>query len=141
MKRTPAKTPIMLAGQVTWSPTGASLNGRLVADGILYPPSEIGIMNETVSFELKGGRIVSIEGGKEARLSRNWIEQLNDDTMYRMAHISMGFNRAYRCRRAVSSKTSVPLVISISGLAPGWAGPLPGISTSRVARSPSKPSV
>lgn len=92
MKRTPAKTPIMLAGQVSWSPVEESLKGCLVADGILYPPSEVGIMSETVRFSLSGGRITAIDGAKEAWLLRNWIDQLNDDTMYRIAHISMGFN-------------------------------------------------
>jgi leucyl aminopeptidase (aminopeptidase T) len=92
MKATPEKTPIMLAGQVSWSPDEASLQGRVIADGILYPPTEIGIMSETVAFELSAGRITSIEGAKEARLLRNWIGQLDDPTMYRIAHISMGFN-------------------------------------------------
>lgn len=92
MKANPQKIPIMLAGQVSWSPVEESLNGKIVADGILYPPTEVGIMAETVEFEVKGGRIVAINGGKEARLLRNWIEQLNDQTMYRIAHISMGFN-------------------------------------------------
>ncbi len=55
MKTTPEKTPIMLAGQVSWSPVEDSMKGRLVADGILYPPSEVGIMNETVAFEIAKG--------------------------------------------------------------------------------------
>ena len=92
MKANPKKIPIMLAGQVSWSPVEDSLVGRLVADGILYPPTEVGIMNETVDFQLKAGRITDISGAKEARLLRNWIEQLDDPTMYRIAHISMGFN-------------------------------------------------
>ncbi|MFZ4809327.1 MAG: hypothetical protein ACOYLQ_18900 [Hyphomicrobiaceae bacterium] len=92
MKATPEKIPIMLAGQVSWSPDEASLEGTLVADGILYPPSEVGIMNETVTFTLKGGRITEIAGAKEARLLKSWIGQLNDPTLDRIAHISMGFN-------------------------------------------------
>lgn len=92
MKATPQKIPIMLAGQVSWSPDEASLEGTLVADGILYPPSEVGIMNETVTFTLEGGRITDIAGAKEARLLKSWIDQLNDPTLYRIAHISMGFN-------------------------------------------------
>jgi len=92
MKANPQKIPIMLAGQVSWSPVEKSLNGKLMADGILYPPTEIGIMNETVEFIIKEGRIITIEGAKEAKLLRNWINQLNDQTMYRIAHISVGFN-------------------------------------------------
>ncbi|MDP2800295.1 MAG: hypothetical protein Q8O26_00260 [Phreatobacter sp.] len=92
MKTTPEKTPIMLAGQVSWSPVEDSMKGHLVADGILYPPSEVGIMNETVRFEIAKGRIVDIAGAREALVLKKWIDQLADDTMYRIAHVSMGFN-------------------------------------------------
>lgn len=92
MKTNPQKIPIMLAGQVSWSPVEESLEGRLIADGITYPPGEIGIMNETIAFDVKAGRIAAIEGAKEARLLQSWIDQLDDQTMYRIAHISIGFN-------------------------------------------------
>jgi len=92
MKATPEKIPIMLAGQVSWSPVEESMVGRLVADGILYPPTEVGIMSETVTFDVERGRITRIDGAKEARLLRAWIDQLNDPTLYRIAHVSMGFN-------------------------------------------------
>jgi leucyl aminopeptidase (aminopeptidase T) len=92
MKANPAKIPIMLAGQVSWSPVEESLGGRLVADGVIYPPGEIGIINEMISLDVKGGRITAISGAKEARLLKRWIEQLSDETMYRIAHISIGFN-------------------------------------------------
>lgn len=92
MKATPDKTPIMLAGQVSWSPVEESMKGHLVADGILYPPSEVGIMNETVRFDIAKGRIVDVSGAREALLLKKWIDQLADDTMYRIAHVSMGFN-------------------------------------------------
>jgi leucyl aminopeptidase (aminopeptidase T) len=92
MKANPTKIPIMLPGQVSWSPVEESLRGRLVADGIMFPPSEIGIMNETISFEVDAGRITTITGSKEAGLLKRWLERLDDDTMYRIAHISVGFN-------------------------------------------------
>lgn len=92
MKATPARTPIMLAGQVSWQPVEESMHGRIVADGILYPPAEVGIMTETVSFDVAAGRITAIGGGREARLLQNWTDQLNDPTIYRIAHVSYGFN-------------------------------------------------
>jgi leucyl aminopeptidase (aminopeptidase T) len=92
MKATPEKTPIMLAGQVSWSPVEESLNGRLVADGILFPPSEAGILSGQVVFEIEKGRIVSISGDKEAQLLRDWLSQLDDEVMNRIAHVSLGFN-------------------------------------------------
>jgi leucyl aminopeptidase (aminopeptidase T) len=92
MTANPAKVPIMLPGQVSWSPVEESLSGRLVADGITFPPGEIGVMNETIAFDVKGGRITAIDGGKEAALLRRWIERLGDETLYRIAHVSLGFN-------------------------------------------------
>jgi leucyl aminopeptidase (aminopeptidase T) len=92
MKANPAKIPIMLPGQVSWQPVEESMHGRIVADGILYPPIEIGIMSETVTFEVEAGRVVSISGDREARLLQNWLDQLDDPTMARIAHVSYGFN-------------------------------------------------
>jgi leucyl aminopeptidase (aminopeptidase T) len=92
MKTNPEKIPIMLAGQVSWLPVEESLNGKIVADGVLYPPSEVGILQETVEFTVKDGRVVDISGGKEARLLQDWLGVLNDNTMERIAHVSLGFN-------------------------------------------------
>jgi len=92
MKANPEKIPIMLPGQVSWLPVEASMQGTLIADGILYPPSEVGILNETVRFDVESGRITGISGGREARLLQNWLDVLNDPTMMRIAHVSYGFN-------------------------------------------------
>jgi leucyl aminopeptidase (aminopeptidase T) len=92
MKASPEKTSIMLPGQISWLPVETSLNGKIVADGILYPPTEAGILQGTVEFIVKNGRIVDINGEKEARLLQDWLDTLDDDTMYRIAHVSLGFN-------------------------------------------------
>lgn len=92
MKANAGKIPIMLAGQVSWSPVETSLQGRLVADGILYPPTEAGILHEPIVFDIEAGRIVRLAGGSEARLLQKWLDARNDPNLYRIAHISMGFN-------------------------------------------------
>ncbi len=92
MKANPENIPIMLAGQVSWLPVESSVKGRIVADGILYPPTEVGLLQGTIEFDIEGGRITSIEGDKEARLLQKWIDRLADDTLYRVAHVSLGFN-------------------------------------------------
>jgi leucyl aminopeptidase (aminopeptidase T) len=45
----------MLAGQVTWEPNEASMEGVLVADGILSPPEEVGLIAEPVRFSVPAG--------------------------------------------------------------------------------------
>jgi leucyl aminopeptidase (aminopeptidase T) len=93
MQATPEKTPIMLPGQVSWTPVETSLNGRLVADGILYPPTEVGILASNVTFEVHEGRIIGFEGEREAALLRKWFGTLeSQDEMDRIAHVSLGFN-------------------------------------------------
>lgn len=97
MLANPEKRAIMLAGQVTWSLANeASMTGHLVADGILAPPHEIGLLAEQVRFSIESGRITSIDGGSEAQALRSWIDDRNDPTLYRIAHISLGFNPGVR---------------------------------------------
>jgi len=92
MRANPDKIPIMLAGQISWTPIEASMTGRLVADGVLSAPVEVGLIATPVVFEVEAGRIVSIEGGREATLLKNWIAERNDPTLHWIAHVSTGFN-------------------------------------------------
>lgn len=92
MKTNAKKIPIMLAGQVSWLPVENSFNGKIVADGILYPPAEVSVLQSTIDFTIRDGRIVEINGDKEAKLLENWLAQLDDETMNRIAHVSLGFN-------------------------------------------------
>jgi leucyl aminopeptidase (aminopeptidase T) len=96
MRANEGRIPIMLAGQVSWTPIEASLQGRLVADGVLFPPEEVVLIAEPVSFEVADGRIHAIAGGREARALKAWIAERNDATLYRIAHVSMGFNPGVR---------------------------------------------
>ncbi len=82
----------MLSGQVSWCPVEETIEGTLVFDGALFPPSEIGLLKEKVTLTMKEGRAVSIEGGRQAQLFKGWMESWNDPNMYRLAHYSMGFN-------------------------------------------------
>ena len=92
MKTNPEKIPIMLAGQVSWLPVEETLRGKIIADGILYPPAEVGLIQTPVEFEVNAGRIVAIKGQRESKLLQNWINNLKDETLYRIAHVSLGFN-------------------------------------------------
>jgi leucyl aminopeptidase (aminopeptidase T) len=83
----------MLAGQISWSPIESTINGTLVFDGALWPPLELGKLNNPVKLEIKEGRITKIEGGAEADIFADWLKSFNDPNMYRIAHYSLDLIR------------------------------------------------
>jgi len=91
-KATKKGFPVMLCGQVTVCPLEDTIEGTLVFDGALFPPEEIGILNEDVILQLEKGRITEISGGQSAQIFKNWLSSFNDSNMYRLAHYSLGFN-------------------------------------------------
>ncbi|MEG2144312.1 MAG: hypothetical protein RRY40_03170 [Oscillospiraceae bacterium] len=84
--------PVMMGGQVSWCPIEETITGKLVFDAAIFPPSEIGIISENVELNIEEGRIISIEGGAQAKLFENWLASFQDPNMYRLAHYSIGFN-------------------------------------------------
>jgi len=84
--------PIMLGGQVSWCPIEETINGKLVFDGALWPPAELGMLSSPVELTLEEGVVVNIAGGHDAAVFKRWMESLNDPNMYRLAHYSLGFN-------------------------------------------------
>lgn len=84
--------PVMLGGQVSWCPMEETINGKLVFDGALYPPTDMGKLNAPVELTLKEGVVTKVEGGAEAKRFENWLAAFNDPNMYRLAHYSLGFN-------------------------------------------------
>lgn len=88
--------PIMLGGQVSWCPIEETINGKLVFDGALWPPAEIGLLQSPVELTLEKGVVTKIEGGKEAKIFERWLESFKDPTMYYLAHYSLGFNPGVR---------------------------------------------
>ncbi len=87
-----------LGGQISWAPIEESINGVLVADGFIWPPDELGVLRGEVKLVIKEGRITEIEGGVEADIFRKWLESLNDEKMYYVAHASWGFHPNARLR-------------------------------------------
>ena len=84
--------PIMLAGQVSWCPVEETINGKLVFDGALWPPAELGKLNQPVELTIEKGVITKVEGGPEAKTFDLWLRAFNDPKMYWIAHFSLGFN-------------------------------------------------
>lgn len=84
--------PVMLCGQVTVCPIEDTIEGTLVFDGALFPPKELGLLDEEVILQFENGRITEVKGGQAARIFKNWLDSFHDPNMYRLAHYSLGFN-------------------------------------------------
>ncbi|MCS7126737.1 MAG: aminopeptidase [Aigarchaeota archaeon] len=82
----------MLFGQVDWAPIEETINGRIVFDGSIWPPHELGLLKEPIILEVKNGRIIDIKGGREAKIFERWLRSFNDEKMYYVAHLSYGCN-------------------------------------------------
>lgn len=91
-----AETPggHFLIGQIGWAPREETINGTLAFDGAISGGGEadIGRVSEAVVYQVKKGRIESIEGGNEAKVVRKWFEKLDDPGMYLAAHVCYGVN-------------------------------------------------
>ncbi|BER93156.1 aminopeptidase [Atrimonas thermophila] len=80
----------MMSGQVAWSPKLDSINGVIVFDGSVVPP--IGLLKEPIRLTVEKGKIVNVEGGKEAVEFESWLRSFNHPQMFQMAHVCYGFN-------------------------------------------------
>ena len=86
-----AKKPgqYMLGGQVGWNPVEETINGIIAIDGWEW---NVGIVQMPIKLTIKKGKIVNIEGGREAKTFAAWLAGFNDPNMYRLAHYTYGFN-------------------------------------------------
>ncbi len=83
---------IMLGGQISFAPEEETIEGRLVFDGALWPPIELGLLHNPVAVTVEKGVITTIEGGTEAKVFERWLKGQNHPRSYWLAHISLGFN-------------------------------------------------
>lgn len=82
----------MLGGQSSFSPLVEQINGVIVFDGAIWPPAEIGPLSEPVRLMIEHGYVTKVDGGPEARIFERWLAKFDHPEMYRIAHISFGFN-------------------------------------------------
>jgi leucyl aminopeptidase (aminopeptidase T) len=80
----------MQAGQIGWSPVLESIDGIIVFDGSIVPPT--GLVKEPVKLHVKEGEVEKIEGGTDARIFESWLKSFHDSQMLRMAHVCYGCN-------------------------------------------------
>ena len=81
------------AGEAYIAPLETEADGVLVVDGSL---AQIGIPDQPVRLEFRGGRVVNIEGGLAAARLRALLESLNDPSVYVVGEFGVGTNPAAR---------------------------------------------
>ncbi len=95
-----ARTPgaHFLLGQIGWAPIEESINGTIVFDGSFSGGGEadLGVLRYPVSFKIKNGKWVEIDGKEEADFLREWFTKLGDPNMHNVAHVCYGFNPGAR---------------------------------------------
>jgi len=82
----------MLIGQVDWAPVEESIEGTIVFDGSVWPPDDIGLIADPIRLKIQKGKVVSIDGGREAKTFTRWLDSFNDPAMRNVAHITYGCN-------------------------------------------------
>jgi leucyl aminopeptidase (aminopeptidase T) len=75
--------------QVSIAPVEETINGSIVVDA---SDSVQRVVATPYVFQLRNGRVISIEGGREANAVRNWMETRSDPSIYCLSHFSVGLN-------------------------------------------------
>lgn len=73
------------------SPLEGTASGVIVADGSI-PYIGIGVLDEPVRCVVENGMIVSIEGGRQARMLKENLDSKNDPNVYNVAEMGLGLN-------------------------------------------------
>ena len=82
-----------LGGQLVFNGVQPTINGTAVIDGYLWPPSQIGLLDEPIILEIEKGKIVEIGGNPvKAKILRQWFNGQPIPVM----HFCMGFNPGAR---------------------------------------------
>lgn len=80
----------MMGGFIAWAPDLESINGTLVFDGSLTPPC--GRLEQPIRTTIEAGRIVTIDGGAQARQLQRYLDAFDHPRMRSIAHGSFGFH-------------------------------------------------
>ena len=81
------------AGEAYIAPLETQADGIAVVDGTI---AQIGLPSQPVTLEFREGKVVRIEGGREAIQLRNLLESLEDENAYVIAELGIGTNEAAR---------------------------------------------
>ena len=74
-------------------PADNSATGILVVDGSIPMPG-VGLIREPIRIRFEAGKIVSIEGGEQAKILEETLRSYNDDRVFLAAEVGFGMNPA-----------------------------------------------
>lgn len=78
-----------MAGQVAFQGIPATIEGKVVIDGYLWPPDEIGLIVDPIVLRIRKGYVTNIEGcPSKALILSNWLEGKEK----RVMHFCIGFH-------------------------------------------------
>jgi leucyl aminopeptidase (aminopeptidase T) len=84
--------PQMLGGQSWPQVYRESFNGRLVFDGAVWPPAELGVVRNPVAVTVADGYVQSFEGGAEAKVYERYLRGFGHKEALLVDHACYGFN-------------------------------------------------
>jgi leucyl aminopeptidase (aminopeptidase T) len=67
---------VPLWGEYNWAPVENLTEGRIVVDGICEAGPSMHLVSEPVEWTVKGGRVIEVEGGKDAK---EWAKLIKSD--------------------------------------------------------------
>jgi leucyl aminopeptidase (aminopeptidase T) len=77
-----------LLGLVSFCPIEETINGTMALEWT----TQSGHIRNPIICEAENGYVTEIKGGKEARILEGFLSSFDDPNMYRIAHLSFGFN-------------------------------------------------
>lgn len=77
--------------EASFSPVEGTMEGVIVADGSI-PYFGIGLLSAPITFTVQKGRVVGVEGGRQAEKVRDLWEEQRDPNVYNIAQVSVGLN-------------------------------------------------
>lgn len=86
----------LLSGLSGFSIYRESVEGTLVIDGNISPPTWIGKIEEPIILKISGGYIKEFSGGYQANLFDKFLQSANHPDAYLIDHVCYGFNPGVR---------------------------------------------
>jgi len=81
------------AGEAFVAPVEESVEGIAVIDGSMAP---LGLLSEPIKLTIQRGKVVNIEGGREAKELSQFLEELSDPCAYWIGELGIGTNEKAR---------------------------------------------
>jgi 2,5-dihydroxypyridine 5,6-dioxygenase len=103
-----------MAGQVAFQGIPGTIEGTVIIDGYLWPPDEIGQIDDPIVLKISKGRVISIEGcPSKSKILSKWL----DGKQKGVEHFCIGFHPGARLSGKLleAERTYGHIVIGIGG--------------------------